>query len=69
MSRVTLATKLRRREAFSDRCRGDAFFCYAHGIHGAAMAYLGRRYERAAKLAEMTSLKILAERLDDRKTQ
>lgn len=68
-SRVPLVYKLRRREAFADRCRGDAFFCYAHGIHGVAMVCLIRRYERAARLVELTAFKLLVERRDNRKTQ
>jgi len=61
--------KLRRREAFSDICRKDAFRFFAYGLHGPAMDCLIRRYERAAKLVELTAFKLLAERRDNRKTQ
>ena len=68
-SRVSLTTKLRRREAFSAQCRKEAFICFGRGIHGAAMKCLIRRYERAAKLVELTAFKLLAKRLDNQKTQ
>ena len=69
MERVSLATKLRRREAFTARYRKEAFKCYAQGLQGAAMACLARRYERAARMTALTAFKLLTERRDNRKTQ